>query len=221
MGIINISELQEDFRGLLGVWDLSETCSALLDDFHFSEKEQREFNKITNDKRRCEYLAVRLLLQKMMQKKKELYYTNSGKPFLEENIHISISHSSELAVVLLTDKPAGVDVESLQRKTDKIASRFLSDSESQHIQSTPDPAFTRILYWCAKEALFKCTPLEGIDFKSQLLIKPFHPVSGSGNFCGQLIENNQPANFVFHYFIMNNNAIVYCNEKENIEKKYC
>jgi hypothetical protein len=57
---------------MLGVWELSEPCSALLREFCFSDKEQLEFNKITNEKRKCEFLAVRLLLQKMMQHKKEL-----------------------------------------------------------------------------------------------------------------------------------------------------
>lgn len=215
MGVIKISELPEDQKGMLGIWELSEPCSALLREFCFSDNEQLEFNNIKNDKRKCEFLAVRLLLQKMMQKKKELHYTGSGKPILEENIHISISHSSELAVVLLTEKPAGVDVESIHRKTDKIAARYLSDSELQHIEKTQDPAFTRILYWCAKEALFKCTPEKGIDFKNQLLIKPFLPASGSGNFDGHHLINNQLINFVFHYSIMNNNAIVYCFEKDN------
>lgn len=214
MGVIKISELPEGYKGMLGIWELSESCNALFREFSFSDKEQLEFNNITNDRRKCEFLAVRLLLQKMMQQKKELNYNGSGKPILEENIHISISHSSELAVVVLTEKPAGIDVESIQRKTDKIAARFLSDSELQHINTTQDPAFTRILYWCAKEALFKCTPLEGIDFKNQLLIKPFLPVFGSGNFYGQQLINNQVVNFVFHYSIMNNNAIVYCFEKD-------
>lgn len=213
MGVVTISELPDGGNGLMGIWRLSETCSALLEDFLFSEKEQLEFQKIKNEKRKCEFLAVRLLLQKMMQKKKELHYTASGKPFLEENIHISISHSSELAVVLLTDAPAGVDVESIQRDTYKVAARFLSDSELQHTNNTPDPAVTRILYWCAKEALFKCIPAEGIDFKSQLLIKPFLPDSGSGKFFGQFIKNNQEVNFVLHYHIIYNNAIVYCTEK--------
>jgi 4'-phosphopantetheinyl transferase len=216
MGVIKISELPGGYEGMLGIWDLSEPCSALVREFCFSEKELLEYNKITNDKRKCEFLAVRLLLQKMMQKKKEISYTDSGKPILEENIHISISHSSELVVVLLTAKPAGIDVESIHRKTDKIAARYLSESELRHIDKTQEPAFTRILYWCAKEALFKCTPLEGINFKNQLLLKPFLPVLGSGNFYGQLIINNQLTNFVLYYSIINNNAIVYCFEKDTI-----
>jgi 4'-phosphopantetheinyl transferase len=214
MGVVKILDLKEYQVGKLGILELNETCSVLLQEFRFTEKEQLEYSKITNEKRKCEFLAVRLLLQKMMQKKQEIYYTNSGRPFLQEKLHISISHSPELAVILLTDKPSGVDVESLQRKTDTIATRFLSNSELQHIDTTPNPAITRILYWCAKEALFKCTPWEGIDFKSQILIKPFLPDSGSGDFFGQLIKNNQPVNFVFHYFIQNNNAIVYCIEPD-------
>lgn len=213
MGVVKISDLTERIEGMMGIWELKEASSSLFRDFLFSEKEQAEFNKISNERRKCEFLAVRLLLQNMLSEKKELHYTNSGKPFLKGNVHISISHSSELAVVLLTNKPAGIDVESLQRKTDTIAPRFLSDTELQHINSTSVPSYTRILYWCAKEAMFKCAPLEGIDFKSQMLIKPFQPEISSGNFKGQLVKNNLLINFIFQYLIVKNNAIVYCTEK--------
>ncbi len=215
MGIIKISALSEGIVGKLGIWDLAENSSALLQGFRFSEKEQADFSKISNEKRKCEFLAVRLLLDKMLDGKKQLQYAQSGKPFLEEDLYISISHSSDLAAVLLSKQPAGIDVESLHRKTDKIAPRYLSDKELEDISSTPNPDFTRIVYWCAKEALFKCTPLEGIDFKRQILIKPFLPGFGNGIFEGQLAKNNRLVNFVFHYFIVNNNVLVYCTEKEN------
>jgi phosphopantetheinyl transferase len=81
---------------------------------------------------------------------------------------------------------------AFKEKPIKLLHGFFPILNYKHIDKTQDPAFTRILYWCAKEALFKCTPLEGIDFKNQLLIKPFLPVSGSGNFYGQLI-NKQSA----------------------------
>lgn len=215
MGVIQISDLPEGNNGILGIWELNDSSSTLLRDFRFSEKEQAEFAKISNERRKCEFLSIRLLLQNMTREKKELHYTISGKPFLKENLHISISHSSELAVVLLTDKAAGIDVENLQRNTDKIAPRFLSDTELQHINSTPSPAYTRIFYWSAKEALFKCTTLEGINFKDQIFINPFLPSSSSGKFNGQLVKNNRNINFAFYYCVIKNNAIVYCIEKES------
>lgn len=201
---------------MLGFWELKESCGELLGEFSFSEKEQMEFSTISNDKRKCEFMAVRLLLHEMLRCKKELYYSGSGKPLLEDGLNISISHSPELAVVLLADKPAGIDVESMHRRTDRIAKRFLSDIELQHVNSTPDPAYTRIIYWCAKEALFKCTPHDGIDFKSQILIKPFLPAMNMGNFSGQLLKNNQPANYIFNYCIVSNSVVVYCTEEESL-----
>jgi phosphopantetheinyl transferase len=216
MGLISISELQQGEKGKLGIWELSETCNALLEDYSFSVKEKLEYEKITSKKRKCEFLAVRKLLTEMMQHKQELYYLPSGKPFLNEKLHISISHSAELAVILLTAKRAGIDVESLQRNTSKIATRFLSENELQAISNTPNPDYTRLLYWCAKEAMFKCTSLRGIDFKSQIRINPFQPYTESGHFTGYLLNNNEITEFAFTYFIINSNAIVYCMEKAKL-----
>lgn len=214
MGVVKIINLKELPEGKLGIWELTETCDSLINGFRFTKNEKKEFLKITNEKRKCEFLTVRLLLYEMMQTKNELHYDNSGKPCLAENRHISISHSSNLVVILLSDKQAGIDVENLNRNTEKIASRFLAESELKHVADTSHPEYTRILYWCAKEALFKCTPFDGIEFKSQILINPFHPAPGSGKFYGQLLIKEQQANFVFHYFILKKNAVVYCTHQE-------
>src|SRR5690606_9530137 len=130
-------------------------------------------------------LSVRMLLHEMLPEKPEILYTEAGKPELLNDYHISISHSSSLVVILLSEQTAGIDVESLDRNTEKVSTRFLSEQEAGHISKTTSPSLTRILYWCAKEALFKCTQLEGIDFKSQILINPFFPLPDSGKFFGQ------------------------------------
>ncbi len=215
MGIVRILNLSEGINGMLGIWELNESSSTLLRDFRLSEKEQAAYNKISNERRKREFLAVRILLQNMIKEKRELQYTSSGKPFIDRNFCISISHSAELAVVLLTDKPAGIDVENLQRNTEKIATRFLSDTELQHTNSTPNPSYTRIFYWCAKEAMFKCTSPDGVEFKSQILIEPFLPDNSRGKFYGQLVKNNRLINFVFYYCVVKNNALVYCSERQS------
>jgi 4'-phosphopantetheinyl transferase len=212
MAVINILKLQEPYNGWLGIWELTENCNELLANFEFTDEEKKAFEKISNEKRKCEFLAVRIMLQELMQKKKVLVYDSEGKPLLEDNTHISIAHSSELVVVLISEIRAGIDVENVNRSTEKIASRFLSEKELQHIESTSNQAYARIIYWCAKEALFKCTPLADIDFKKHIEIKPFMPGKGPGSFYGQLHKNNHHSDFVFHYFLVNNNVVVYCIE---------
>ncbi len=217
MGVVKVTDLKEYPGGRLGIWELNEPCDSLVDKFHFTKNEKRNFMSITHEKRKCEFLSVRLLLQEMVQSKIELFYDSLGKPLLEDNRNISISHSSDLVVILLADKPAGIDVENLNRTTEKIASRFLSETEMQHVINSPRPEFTRILYWCAKEALYKCTPLTGIEFNSQILIRPFIPAPDAGKFYGELLSKNNQTIFVFHYFILKKNAVVYCMEKKDFQ----
>jgi phosphopantetheinyl transferase len=214
MGLVKISGLPEVKGGILGVWELGEPCKSLLEDFQFSEKEKLEFNKLKNEKRKCEYLAVRLLLKKMMLSRHELNYQSSGKPFLDVDLNISISHSSELVVILLAETRVGVDVESLGRNTVQIASRYLSEAELQEVEKSNNPAFTRILYWSAKEALYKCAFLTGIDFKNNIQINSFRDTNESGHFTGQLSINNQITGFEFSFSTFKKNVIVYCIEKK-------
>ncbi len=210
MGVINIFKLQEDAIGLLGVWNLTESSNSLSVRFSFTEKERNQFHTIKNEKRKREFLAVRLLLQEMMQQKMEIIYNEAGKPSIEGKLNISIAHSSQLAVILLTEKPSGIDVENISRDTDTIASRFLSEQEANHVFVTNNPAFTRILYWCAKEAVYKVSQMNGVEFKNHIFINPFEPESESGKFTGQLLINKHLTNFVFNYFLLDSNAIVYC-----------
>ena len=78
--------------GILGIWELLETVESLLEIFCFSEKEQSEFNKINIDKRRIEYLSVRLLLEKLLNFKPDIIYNEQGKPRLT-NYHQNISYN--------------------------------------------------------------------------------------------------------------------------------
>lgn len=215
MGVLKIFDVKEDIQGMLGIWELTESCGSLHEQFRFSEKEKSQYEKIINEKRKCEFLAIRLLLQEMMHNKTEISYNNAGKPFLDEKLHLSISHSSDLVAVLLSKQPAGIDVENLGRNIERVAARFLSIQETIHLQNINNAGRARVLYWCAKEALFKCTPMSDIDFKNHISIDPFFPVTDSGKFGGRLIKNNHLANFIFHYQIFKNNAVVYCLETDN------
>src|SRR5690554_395753 len=153
MGLIRIQEISGELNGKIGIWQLNESSSSLMEKYCCTASEEDLFLKISNERRKCEYLSVRLLLNEMLPGTSEITYTETGKPELLNGCHISISHSAHLAVILLSDQPAGIDVESLDRKTEKISRRFLSDQEIKHIHTTTSPSLTSLLYWCAKEAM--------------------------------------------------------------------
>lgn len=91
----------------------------------------------------------------------------NGKPYVENryNLAFNLSHSGNIAVIALADRPVGIDVEQLTRKVDSdaVLQRFFSPLEqSSHAQySQLDPAHTFFRGWTRKEAVLKATG-EGI-----------------------------------------------------------
>lgn len=212
MGLINIIKFPDSQSDLLGIWQINETCEELTAQFRFTENENLQFQKLSSNRRKKEFLAVRLLLQEMMQQKVEIYYDHAGRPSINNGLKISIAHSPHMAVIRLSDYPSGIDVENIDRNTAMIAPRFLSEPEIQHINQTSNPPMTRLLYWCAKEALFKCSSGTEIEFRKHIAIHPFNPSELTGSFSGLLSKDNHLITYKFSYFIINNNVVVYCSE---------
>ncbi|RIH64829.1 4-phosphopantetheinyl transferase family protein [Mariniphaga sediminis] len=213
MGIMAFMKLIDTAAGKLGIWELTDSSEKLAENFSFSETEKKEFGQLKNEKRKKEYLAVRLLLENMMHTKAEIEYDRNGKPHIKgSSLHISISHSPELAVILLSEKKAGVDAENIYRNTESIATRFLSGKEIENTQNTSNPALSRIMYWSAKEAAIKYSGMAEIELKSDLFVYFFHPEPEGGKFSGGICKDGPVTNLTFHYFFYEKNVIVTCIE---------
>ena len=203
-------------HGTLGIWELTESAESLMADFQFSENEKVEFKKFSFQKRRSEYIAIRLLLQQLIGEKTEIVYQKSGRPLLINSpLNISISHSSDLVVVLISDKSVGIDVENVNRNIIPVAKRFLHYEELAWIEKTGNMQNLMILCWGAKESIFKCTRQSGIQYDTQIFIPPFE-FEKSDFFKGKLITLNGEELFNLWYFYFKNNMIVYCVEVKNM-----
>lgn len=195
--------------GLLGIWKLSESSEKLEEEFNFGIDEETEYSKIRMEKRKTEYLATRLLSQELLGFKPKIVYEPSRKPALKNsNLNISISHSAELVVVIISEKKVGIDVENTERNIDKVAKRFLHQNEFDHIVALKNAQPLKILYWSAKEAIFKCTDIKSLEFKKQIIIDPFEK-KWEGTFTGTL---NRSIRYKLWYFFYENNVVVYCVE---------
>ncbi len=216
MPVVKILNIE---KGKLGIWKFRESSDDLQQFFRFTENEKAEFRCIKYENRKREFLSVRLLLEQMLGKKCEIGYNSKRKPHLNDNpVFISISHSADLAVVLLSEKKAGVDAENIKRNTEKVAKRFLADAEINDIRQSAQPNLQRIIYWCAKEAAFKFSARPAIEFKSQINIDSFRLSNDGGIFTGKLSKDLPHIKLAFHYFFYENNVVVYCVEVENFER---
>ena len=140
------------------VWKMEEsldTLFSLLPDVRRVSCEQ-EMQRFTSDRRKLEWLSVRVLLYSMLQEDKEIGYSSEGKPHLTDNSSfISISHTKGyVAVILSSVAPVGIDIEQYAQRVHKVSDRYIrSDEQTEPYQD--DMTWGLLLNWSAKEAVFK------------------------------------------------------------------
>lgn len=199
-------------KGYAGIWEMTETPAELLNMIKPSDAEKKQFLKISAPKRQVEFLATRILTEKITGEKSEIVYQTDGKPkLLNSRKFISISHSANLVVVFISELNCGVDVETINRDTDRIAKRFLHSSEMENIQKSDQHKLLQLLYWCAKEAIFKCSPQKGVQFNEQILITPFD-LTRESDFKAMLTSESGTENFNLWFLSVKNNMLVFCVE---------
>ena len=75
-----------------------------------------------------------------------------GKPYLEQGLFFSVSHSRRYSVLAVSENEVGVDIEMHEGINEQIAKRcFIEEEQEFALQSTEN--FQRI--WTAKEAVLK------------------------------------------------------------------
>ncbi|MDA1226031.1 MAG: 4'-phosphopantetheinyl transferase superfamily protein [Bacteroidetes bacterium] len=140
-----------------------------LDEIHLS-MDDKNLLKTRKGKNSKEYfLAVRKLLQNE-DPELTINYDLQGKPYLNTQKGISISHSKEIAAIGISNEiDFGIDV---QYKTDKILNiqnKFLSNNEKQNLGDTPSLE-SLIKLWSAKESIYKALGIKGVSFSNDLEI---------------------------------------------------
>ena len=140
-----------------------------LDDKHIS-KEEIGLLKIIKEKKSKEYfLAVRKLL-KNEDSELTIEYDSKGKPYLNKEKGISISHSNEIVAICISNETHfGIDIQHKTDKIFKIKSKFLSKKEGKFLCKTDNMEFL-IKVWSAKESIFKALGKEGVSFLNDIEI---------------------------------------------------
>lgn len=86
-----------------------------------------------------------------------------GKP-CTDGVEFNLSHSGDIAVCAVADKPVGIDIEVVRDIRPAVAKRFASSAELEYIGEDMRRLFE---IWTLKEAYFKCVGTGiGSDIKS-------------------------------------------------------
>lgn len=160
---------------LLGIWKMSETEAELLAMLGGDATEYASaLWGMKTERRRREWLSVRVLLRSLTGIEPRVAYHPDGAPYLLGSpLSISISHTEGYAAVLLKEHDAaGIDIERRSPRVLKVRSRFLSPEEDAAVSDVHAEDHA-LVYWCAKETVFKAMRAEDVDFARHIFVEPF------------------------------------------------
>jgi 4'-phosphopantetheinyl transferase len=84
-------------------------------------------------------------------------YGEHGKPFIvgHPDIHFNFSHCREAVICVVSNRPVGVDVESIREYRDSLVRYTMNEQEVQQIERAERPDVEFIRLWTMKEAVLK------------------------------------------------------------------
>lgn len=127
-----------------------------------SPERQQKIHNSKQEKSRKQSMGAGLLLQKVLalyhMDKAPLSVGEHGKPQME-GLQFNLSHSGNLVICAVSDKPVGCDVEELRKAPKGVAERFFTENEKVYLNhfsgEAQDTAFYRL--WTMKESYVKMT----------------------------------------------------------------
>ena len=189
------------------LWNITETEEAL------AAMAQPEIcpNDIRSPSKRMEWLAGRILLQRLLEegglRYDGLLKDAFGKPFLDGYPHpISLSHSYPYVAAQIDFQIAvGIDVEQPKAKLLTIAHRVLNRSEEE---DAGKDITKNCVYWCAKEALYKIYGRRGLTFSTHLHIQSF-TLGHHGQLVGKISAPGTESLINLGYWVERDFVLVY------------
>ena len=177
---------------VLGIWEIKENLESAVEIFNKSIPQE-----FKSEKRQLEYILTRLLLQQIDENLR-ISYNQFGAPKLNDGRKISISHSSDLISIIISEKKVAIDIEKISNKPLKIKHKFISNNDN-----ILDNKMETTLAWSAKEAVYKLHQKGGIDFKKDIIIQK---IDASKK---QIHTTFQKKNLVLNFQEINNHFLVY------------
>lgn len=160
------------------VWKITETFEELFGQVVLNDSNRIRLDGMKSEMHQRAFLSVRKLLQEAGYTDLDLYYDAFGKPHINGEKHISITHSHDFSAIIISDETVGIDIELQRDKIIRIADKFC-DSEFQFLSRSfgteKKEEYIRKLtvIWGAKEAIFKIRNEKGISFKDHIKVNTF------------------------------------------------
>jgi len=155
---------------------------------------------------REQFLATRKVLA-LENSDYKISYNNNGKPSLNAKYNISISHSHEIAALVISDNSKiGLDVQLNENKIFNIQDKFLNPSEKLNIGENPSLKILTMI-WTSKESIYKAVGLKGISFSDNIKIEKVVEEDKTG--IGYYTNGSEKVKFDLKFFYLDEYTICY------------
>lgn len=151
------------------VWKVTSVLNDLCKNPSLSARELEEVNTLKSEKRKTEFLACRIALKYLFNNSLELKHYESGKPYIKEANHISISHSKDYIAIAFGEENIGIDIEQPHAKMLKLIPRILSESELKQFQQSPTIEHACKM-WGTKESVLKYIGDKNLNYRDEIKI---------------------------------------------------
>ncbi|QBZ96887.1 4'-phosphopantetheinyl transferase family protein [Flavobacterium sangjuense] len=202
-----------DYTQLL-VWKITETFDELFQSVALKDVSLARVEGMKAESHQNGFLSVRRLLMEAGYTDFDLYYDEFGKPHLKDGKHISISHSNDFSVIVLSNVNIGADLEILKDKTLKLAPRFMDVSHLENL-SKEDELIKATVVWGVKESVFKIKNEIGISFKDHIFEDDFNLADKK---CGVELRFNNKVEYFDIVFDFIENYVFVCAFNSTLDK---
>lgn len=161
------------------------------------------------DKRTHERMAVDALLEALCGERKNILHELCGKPYLEDGSYrISISHTRGYAAVILhPHQEVGIDIEQYGTKVVRVREKFLQPEELEEAGETD--VYRLLLYWSAKETIYKALGVEEVELRRHIRILPFVMDGNTGCMEGIELKSGTCKRFPMAYLLHQDFVLTY------------
>jgi 4'-phosphopantetheinyl transferase len=161
---------------------------------------------------REQFLATRKMLT-LENSDYIITYDFDGKPSLNSEFNISISHSNEIAALVMSNKKIiGLDVQFKESKILNIQNKFLNNFEKLNIGGDPSIDILTMI-WTSKESIYKAIGLKGISLSKNIKIDKVIEKDKTGN--GYYINGTEKVKFDLKFFYLD--EYILCYACQNLE----
>ena len=177
-----------------------------------NKDDKKIFKLKKNNILREQFLATRKILS-LENSSYIITYDFDGKPSLNSEFNISISHSHEIAALVISNnRMIGLDVQFKESKILNIQNKFLNKFEKLNIGRDPSIDILTMI-WTSKESIYKAIGLKGVSFSENIQIEKFTEKDEIGK--GHYINGIEKVKFDLKFYYLD--EYIVCYASQNLE----